>query len=81
MNLSNTRITEYKYQRTYLRKDGTQREFIQSIQYKPRPPKYSEEQINEMHKRFNMGVSKRRICADFGICCVTLNRILKLNAA
>ena len=70
-------VIEYRYPQTYIRKDGTTKTTVKVVKYTPPHPRWSDDELNEMHRLFDMGVKKNRICADFGICYPTLTRILK----
>lgn len=69
-----TKIYTYSY--TVVRKDGTKATYTQNIKYKSQSEKkkLSETDVLEIKQKLASGITKKRICDDYGICFSTVNR-------
>ena len=70
-------MTTYTYKNTYRRKDGTISTYIREIEYEPKPvTNFSDEIINEIKTKYNMGVTKRRLCNEYNLYTRKLEKLL-----
>lgn len=69
-------ISEYKYTLKKTRRDGSIAEYDVIIQYTPKKQPINNIDKIEIRRKLNEGVTKKRICSDYGISFHTLQKLL-----
>lgn len=71
-----TKIYTYSY--SVIRKDGSVATYAQNVKYKAQTErkKLTESDVLEIKEKLNAGITKKRICDDYGVCFSTVMRYI-----